>query len=76
MNKKAILRQQKIMICKCLNISKEEIEKALKNNCLTLHQILDASGAGVGPCGGSCRKTIQAMLEKYLIEQAEDKDKL
>jgi NAD(P)H-nitrite reductase large subunit len=37
--------------------------------CTTLHQILDYTGAGTGPCGGSCRTKINSILENYLKEK-------
>jgi len=31
-----------------------------------MNKIFDATTAGVGPCGGSCRRKIVPMLETYL----------
>lgn len=31
-----------------------------------MNKIFDATTAGVGPCGGSCRRKILPMLEQYL----------
>jgi hypothetical protein len=31
-----------------------------------LNEIFDATTAGVGPCGGSCRRILQPMLDHYL----------
>jgi bacterioferritin-associated ferredoxin len=60
--------QKKItqIICFCNNISKEAIEAAIKDGAVTLNEIYDKTTAGVGPCGGSCRRRIGPMLEKYL----------
>ena len=61
-------RPQKLsqLVCYCNNIPKEEIEAAIRRGCHTLNQIFDATTAGVGPCGGSCRSSIARMLDCYL----------
>jgi bacterioferritin-associated ferredoxin len=67
MNKKKNI----IFVCRCFSIPESEIIRAMDAGCSTLHQILDFTGAGSGPCGGSCRAKINSLLEKYL----EDKQK-
>jgi len=42
------------------------IEDAIKSGAQTLNEIYDKTTAGVGPCGGSCRRRIAPMLEKYI----------
>lgn len=54
------------IICRCNNVSLETIEKAIEGGCTTLNEIFDATTAGVGPCGGSCRRKIAPLLEDYL----------
>jgi len=54
------------IICFCNNISKEIIVKAIQNGAQTLNEIYDAITAGVGPCGGSCRRKIAPLLEHFL----------
>jgi bacterioferritin-associated ferredoxin len=54
------------IVCFCNNISKEVIEKAIEAGAKTLNEIYDATTAGVGPCGGSCRRKIAPFLEAYL----------
>jgi bacterioferritin-associated ferredoxin len=58
--------QKKEIICRCNNVSREEIEKAILDGAQTLNEIFDATTAGVGPCGGSCRRKLGPMLEQYL----------
>lgn len=55
------------IICRCNNISQETIEQAIRDGAKTMNEIFDATSAGVGPCGGSCRRKLQPMLESYLI---------
>lgn len=62
-------RTRKEIICRCNNVSRETIENAFENGCHTLNEIFDATTAGVGPCGGSCRRKIGPMLEKYLLDK-------
>jgi bacterioferritin-associated ferredoxin len=54
------------IICFCNNVSKQTIEEAIQKGCHTLNEIYDTTTAGVGPCGGSCRRKIAPMLEEYL----------
>lgn len=54
------------IVCRCNNISRETIERAIVDGCKTLNEIFDATMAGVGPCGGSCRRKIGPLLEAYL----------
>lgn len=54
------------IICRCNNVSRETIEQAIREGCETMNQIFDATSAGVGPCGGSCRRKLKPLLEHYL----------
>ncbi len=54
------------IICLCNNISRTTIESAICAGANTLNKIFDATMAGVGPCGGSCRRKLAPMLETYL----------
>jgi len=54
------------IICRCNNISRGTIEDAIRDGCDTMNKIFDATTAGVGPCGGSCRRKLLPMLEHYL----------
>lgn len=38
----------------------------MQSGCDTMNKIFDETTAGVGPCGGSCRRKIVPMLEYYL----------
>ncbi len=54
------------IVCLCNEISRKEIEDAIRSGCDTLNKIFDRTTAGVGPCGGSCRKFLGPMLDNYL----------
>ncbi len=54
------------IICRCNEVTEETIKKAIENGCDTLNKLFDATSAGVGPCGGSCRRFTGPMLDYYL----------
>ena len=54
------------IICRCNNVSREVIEKAIRDGASTLNELFDATNAGVGPCGGSCRRKLGPLLDHYL----------
>ena len=54
------------IICRCNNVSRETIEQAIRDGAQTMNDIFDTTSAGVGPCGGSCRRKIGPFLEHYL----------
>lgn len=56
------------VICFCNNVARETIEKAIREGADTLNKIFDRTSAGIGPCGGSCRRKLAPMLETYLKE--------
>lgn len=53
-------------VCYCNRVPKEKIENAIRRGCHTLPRIFDATNAGVGACGGSCRPYIQKMIECFI----------
>lgn len=54
------------IICRCNEISREQIESAIRAGAKTLNEIFDATTAGVGACGGSCRRKLKPLLDAYL----------
>ncbi len=54
------------IICFCNNVSRDVIEEAIRRGSDTLNKIFDSTAAGVGACGGSCRRKLDPMLESYL----------
>lgn len=63
-------RQRQEIICRCNNISREEIENCIRAGAKTLNEIFDQTTAGVGPCGGSCRRKLKPLLDHYLINNS------
>ncbi|MFN7728329.1 MAG: bacterioferritin-associated ferredoxin [Bdellovibrio sp.] len=53
------------IICRCNNVSRDTIETCIRGGAKTLNEIFDQTAAGVGPCGGSCRRKLGPMLEHY-----------
>lgn len=54
------------IVCRCNNVSRQTIEQAILDGCDTMNKIFDSTTAGVGPCGGTCRRKIVPLLEHYL----------
>lgn len=59
-------RKKKEIICFCNNVSRDVIEKCIRDGADTMNKIFDCTTAGVGACGGSCRRKLLPMLESYL----------
>lgn len=59
-------RKNKEIICFCNNIPRDVIEDAIRKGADTMNKIFDMTTAGVGACGGSCRRKLAPMLEQYL----------
>jgi len=53
-------------ICLCNSVEYEDIKKAIQGGCRTLNRIGDATTAGFGACGGSCRRDLEKILKSYL----------
>lgn len=53
------------IVCLCNEITRGQIEKAICGGCDSLNKIFDCTTAGVGPCGGSCRKYLGPLLDYY-----------
>lgn len=54
------------IICRCNNVSRETIEAAIRDGAQTLNEIFDLTQAGVGACGGTCRRKLGPLLSHYL----------
>lgn len=54
------------IICRCNNVSRETIEQAIRDGARTMNEIFDMTQAGVGACGGTCRRKLGPLLNHYL----------
>lgn len=54
------------IICRCNEVSRDVIEEAIRQGAKTLNEIFDSTNAGVGACGGSCRRKLGPLLNHYL----------
>lgn len=59
-------RGRREIVCLCNEVSRDVIEAAIRDGADTLNKIFDTTTAGVGPCGGSCRRKLAPMLDQYL----------
>lgn len=58
--------KKKELICLCNNVGREEIELAIRNGADSLNKIFDTTTAGIGACGGSCRRKLGPLLQHFL----------
>jgi NAD(P)H-nitrite reductase large subunit len=55
--------EDKVFICRCEEVTKEEIEQAIKDGATSLRAVKLATHAGMGLCQGRyCQKLISGML--------------
>ena len=54
------------ILCRCNNVSRKTIEQAIRDGADSMNKIFDLTSAGVGPCGGSCRRKLAPLLEHFL----------
>ena len=59
-------KRKSLIICRCNNVTEDTIKKAIIDGVDTLNKLFDATNAGVGPCGGSCRNVTGPILDYYL----------
>ena len=61
------------IICRCEEVTEDEIIKAIKDGATTVDEIKKFTRAGMGLCQGrTCRKTIEKILAKELNIKVED----
>lgn len=66
MSKNKNTKAKKEIICFCNSITKECVEKAIATgNIDNADQLYDATGAGVGACGGTCRANTIPIIEYF-----------
>ncbi len=63
-------KKQTTFVCLCNSIPEDVIKKAIEAGVKDCDQLFDRTGAGVGPCGGSCRATTSPWIEYYKIHKA------
>tara|TARA_B100001248_G_C27396310_1_gene465833 strand:- start:506 stop:709 length:204 start_codon:yes stop_codon:yes gene_type:complete len=56
---------QNPIICLCNQIRRDTIMQAIRDGVKNTDELYDLTGAGVGPCGGSCRTTTKKWIEDY-----------
>ncbi|NYB75785.1 (2Fe-2S)-binding protein [Sedimentibacter hydroxybenzoicus DSM 7310] len=61
------------IICRCEEITEEEILKAIEDGATTVDEVKKFTRAGMGLCQGrTCRKTVEKILAKELSIKIED----
>lgn len=55
------------IVCRCEDVSLDEIQELIKNGCTTIDEIKRLSRCGMGPCQGrTCRLVVGQELAKAL----------
>lgn len=54
------------VICLCNEVTRSAIETAIREGAHSTNQLFDKTGAGVGACGGTCRKFTGPLIDYYL----------
>ena len=60
------MKKKREIVCLCNSVPRDAIEKAIRGGCDTLNKIFDETTAGVGACGGSCRRKLGPLLDHFL----------
>ena len=50
------------ILCFCNNVPKERVVNAIREGAHSLSDVYDKTGAGVGPCGGTCCENIKILI--------------
>lgn len=60
-------RKEKVkLVCYCHAVPEKTVAEAIARGCHKVDQVSDATTAGIGACGGTCRPVIQKMIEDHL----------
>jgi len=57
-----VLANSLTLCCFCNNVSVETVNQSIQSGAKSFDAVYDSCGAGVGPCGGTCRKKIKQLL--------------
>ena len=68
------LKQGESIVCRCEDISLEELQALLDDHCLTLNQVKLASRATMGPCQG--KTCISLILREIAAKTGKSVDQL
>jgi bacterioferritin-associated ferredoxin len=52
------------LVCFCNHVAASTVRDAISKGADTLSKIYDSTGAGSGPCGGSCREKLKLLLSQ------------
>jgi len=67
--------EKPILACYCNNVPAEKVTQAIQDGHLTLPAIYDKTGAGTGPCGGSCRAFVCQLIREHGPQRPESVSK-
>ena len=55
-------------MCFCNNVHRQQIQQAIAAGATTLDSVYETCGAGVGPCGGTCRVKIKTLIQEHSLK--------
>ena len=62
--------QDKVFLCRCEEVTQEEIEEAIRDGATTLSGIKKRTHAGMGLCQGrTCRRLISQLLQQHIFPE-------
>ncbi|GAK60707.1 hypothetical protein U27_00605 [Candidatus Vecturithrix granuli] len=62
-----------VYICRCEEVTEEEIERALQNGATTADEVKRFTRAGMGLCQGrTCRKSVERIIAKHTGKAVKD----
>ncbi len=65
--------EKDVYICRCEEVTKRELEKAIKNGAATMDELKRMTTAGMGLCQGrSCSRNVMHLLAEKTGAKAED----
>jgi bacterioferritin-associated ferredoxin len=54
---------EEVFVCRCEEVTREELEEAIRDGAVTMNELKRWTRAGMGLCQGkTCSKTVMAML--------------
>ena len=66
MKSKERLPDGELIICRCEEVTKQEIVDTIRDGCITVHDVRKRTRGGMGFCQGkTCARQIQMLINQY-----------
>ena len=68
-----IRKMDKVFICRCEEVTREEIEEAIEDGAATMNEVKRCTRAGMGLCQGrTCRRQVEKILAEKTGKSLKD----